>query len=288
MIKYFSFICFYVCLFSVVFAQEQEPNSLEDLHSLIKSSEGEDLIQPFIKLSQYYGEIKTENLDSMSYYASKALELSKKANNREDVVDALYELSRASNYSGKYDASIKFSRQSLKIAKEINYANGLWKGHRGLARVLIDTKEYSEGLFHFNKAYEIAKEENLPKNILFDTAVDLSTEYSVLEYLDPASKILTEITPYIDNPSVSAESIGIFYTNLAYINTSNKDYTAAINYYELAIKYYKEANNESFLLAPLNNLADIYFTTKQYTKSIESYKEALKRIHLREDSRGFS
>jgi len=60
----------------------------------------------------------------------------------------------------------------------------------------------------------------------------------------------------------------------------------AIRYYELAIKYYKEANNEAFLLAPLNNLADIYYTINQYEKSIETYKEAYKLVHLRDDAVG--
>jgi len=55
MIKYLSFICLYFCLFSSVFAQKQETKTLEELHSLIKNTEEENLIQPYIRLSQYYG-----------------------------------------------------------------------------------------------------------------------------------------------------------------------------------------------------------------------------------------
>jgi len=237
MIKYLSFICFYLCLFSTVFAQEQENKTLKDLHVLIKNSEEENLIQPFLKLSDYYGELRTENLDSMKYYASKALKLSEKANNREYQVDALNELSRANSYMEEYDTSIELSKKSLKIAQEINYALGLWKVHTRLGRVLFDNEDYTEGLYHFNQAYEIAKEKKLSVDKIFDTGVDLSTEYSILEYLDPASKVLNEITPYIKDPSISAESIGIFYTNLAYINTSNKNYEDAIRYTLLRASY---------------------------------------------------
>jgi len=235
MIKYLSFIYCYFCLLSTVFAQEKEKDSLEQLHFLIKTSEEKNQIKPLIKLSQYYGEIQTENLDSMKYYATKALKLSKKNNDSEHQVDALYELSRGSNFSGKYEASTQFSKDALAIAKETNYPLGLWKGHRGLARVFLETEKYTEGLYHFNEAYEIAKTKKLPKSLLFDTGVDLSTQYCVLEYLDPASKVLTEITPYVDDSNVSAESLGIFYTNLAFINSSNENYSDAISYYELSI-----------------------------------------------------
>jgi len=81
----------------------------------------------------------------------------------------------------------------------------LWKGHSRLGRALFDSKKYTEGLYHFDLGYEIAKKEKLPVYIIFDTGVDLSTEYSILEYLDPASKVLKEITQYIEDPSVSAE-----------------------------------------------------------------------------------
>jgi len=68
---------------------------------------------------------------------------------------------------------------------------------------------------------------------------------------------------------------GIFYTNLGLINDINDNVEQAITYYEKSIDLFKQDDNETFQLAPMQNIANIYTKNHQYQKAIDIYSQML-------------
>lgn len=255
---------------------EKKHTELDSLHQRIKQADTTEKIDLFLELSLYYSKIDTENLDSIRYYGNQVLALSKKYEDIEEKkVEAYISLCYAEIYDGDFEKAIPYAQEALSVSERLDYGDGLLLSNKAMGRLLIDQGNFIEGLYHYNKAYEIAKSYQVANSTIIDLAIDLSTEYLLLEYTEEASNLLIDATKLLDDPSVSLESKGIFYTNLAAIHQDNKNYTKAIEYYNLSIDYYKQDGNLAFQLAPMANMANAYMDIQEYTKAINAYKQML-------------
>ncbi|WP_299762538.1 tetratricopeptide repeat protein [uncultured Dokdonia sp.] len=267
-----------IFFYGYTYGQVSEKNNteLDSLHRLIKQVDTKEKIDPFLELSLYYSKIDTENLDSIRYYANQALVLSKQYEDTEEKkVEAYISLCYADIYAGNFEKATPYAQEALALSKKLDYGDGLLFSNKALGRLLIDQENYTEGLYYYNKAYEVANKYGASKDKIIDVAIDLSTEYLLLEYTQEASNLLVDATKLLDDPSVSLESKGIFYTNLAFINQDNKNYEKAIEYYNLSIDYYKQDNNLTFQMAPMSNMANIYQDIQEYRKAIDIHEQTL-------------
>jgi len=269
---------FVIGLYNHSYGQDtiQKSSTLDSLHILLEQANNNDKIDHLLTLSDYYGLLRTENLDSMRYYANQALELSSISDIKtEQSIEALYNLALADYYSQNYDDALFYLQKVISDAEIINYGEGLRKGNIAKAEVHIDQENYLEGLYYYNRAYEIAKQNKIPINVIFDTGVDLSTEYLILEFSDETSKILADITKLLNEPTVSLESKGIYYLNMATIHEMNDNYDTAIDFFRKSIEIHRKDNNKRFQIAPFMNIGNIQTKTEKYEEAINTFTEAL-------------
>ncbi len=122
----------------------------------------------------------------------------KKAEKIQLKIDAKSDLSNTYNsiatvhaLKKKFDLALIFYKKSLKFSQESNSAYGIALGNQNIGNVLLDQKKYKESLPHFQKAYEIQKENNNKAHLL-ETLTSLSFLHMELGELNK-SKFFLEI-----------------------------------------------------------------------------------------------
>jgi len=157
---------------------EINKKKLDSLHQLIKQTDSQEKINTFLELGDYYGKIDTEDLDSMRYYANKALALTKLYENTEkEIVEANSILSDAEKYAKDYKKAMVYAQKGLALSEDLDYGHGLSISNKAIGYILIDQENFTEGLYYFNKAYELAKKYNEPTNKIIDIAIERNFLY---------------------------------------------------------------------------------------------------------------
>lgn len=308
---FFFIISIYVPASLYGFAQTpKQQNKLDSLHSVLHQVKSKALkTELLLELCDYFKNSKSYNLDSLSYYANKALDFTKNNTNlNKQNVKALNYLSYHAYKTEKFNEAKAYNAQVKSISEKLNYGMGLRQA--SLRSGFISEKENSPSLaiFYFENAYSIAKDYKLPKNIIFKTALELSSAYLRNEFpKEDIANILFEIADTVEGPEIlntplesssaylrnefpkediastlyknrgfvqdlgiDIEDQALFYFNLgSFYNRYNNEQEKAVEYYNKSIILFRTHHASGKLHEPLIKLSESYQKLGQHKKAIE-------------------
>lgn len=293
------------------FSQKNElRKEIDSLTSLISESSDLEKIQIYGQLFYSY---RGYNLDSAEYFSKKSLDLALKSGNNTKIGYAFLHQGIMQFDRTKHEQSLESLKKSLAIGLDIKDSILISKSYRAIASTYSNLGNFNLSIqyifkalpifeklkvdfevgntytelasnLHRSKKYDEAKKYNLKalqifieQNNKIRQAVsynNISNNLNGLKQFKESiinSKKADSLFAALGYKRFTAYSTG----NMAIANDSLKNYKLANQLYLKSIQIHKK-NNEYYELAFLQNaLANLYLKNKQFSKALETAKEAL-------------
>ena len=223
---------------------------------------------------------KSTNSKQMIYYATKALELSRKIQYTIEEGHAELNLGNAAIILGNYKQALQrfasaesiFKNEMPTAKNSLEIKKGMAKAYGSIGIVFAEQSNYSKGLLYHLKAAKIYEEINDLKkcaqvyNNIGVAYKSQSSDFKALEYFLKAEKIQVKVNDL---------NIGITLTNIANCYLKQINTQKAFEYYTKA-KVSIDRNQDSRALAEwYNNMGLFYVETKNISKAIENWNAAI-------------
>lgn len=231
------------------------------------------------KLKQYeiiFQHLAQNNVDSIEYFASKALEDFKKNNFIVGVSDINIRLAVYYSHTGKIKLAEAQARAGLDAARSINYLSAIGNAYNVLGVINAKKENYTEANELVFKALNIFQNEaNVDTNKIISTYIKLGLINSSLNLFDNARM-------YFDKGIVLANKIGSsynlshLYTNISVLFGKANILDSAEYYTNKSLEINKTSNDQYSMLLNYNNLGNIEMQRGNSKKGIEYYNSALK------------
>jgi len=292
----------FVLLVSFLIPQEKEINNYK---KITRESKSDSLVvNAYTKIMRSLG---PNEIDSVMFYAEKALEYSKKNNywlgeltvnhNISNLLSSHGELTDAIGFSeraikiaqqhkalkelarsyglmtviygrkGEFVKSTSYVYKSLRIYEKLNDLRGLATSYIKLSAIAIQTKDYKSTLLHANKADSLNR-------IIKDTEIEIDISnnkaigYAEQGRLDEALKMFTRIYEITSkDKSKDISQKALALMNIGLVYKEKKEYDKAISFYRRSFKESLEMNFPEGILKNLQNISQAYYLKKDYAAS---------------------
>lgn len=219
----------------------------------------------------------TEKVDSLQSFIEQ--------NKGKEKVDALLELSEAL-FASDFNQSLSYSREALKISKEIDYDLGIAIAHNNIGYSLTDLGNYKEALENYVTSIELFKllgEENREAIAYNDIGYIFQSLGIIDKAIENYIKSLKLLEKLDDKPSVGAclNNIGLLYHDQG-------NFEKALQYYEQGLKVKEELGDDKSIAVSLNNLGSLYFSKGKYFEAKEYFFKALAKRKKENDKPGIA
>lgn len=231
---------------------------------------------------------KTQNPDSLKYFAEKALAISKKNNFKEEEGSAYLNLGNHSIISGNYPKALEYFR----LAKNIFEASTEKEASVKLARiygsigiVFSEQSNYPKSLEYYQKAqklYEKAQDSSMLARLYNNAGIvhkAQKDESKALTYFMKAKEIQEKIAD---------KTIGITTTNIGNIYLHQKNYAKAFNFYQEAEKFFKTNPNARGQGELYNNLGLYHSQIGKGNLAVGNWEKAIEVFQSIQDKFGIS
>lgn len=215
-------------------------------------------------MAQFY--YKSKEFQLAIDYKKKEVELWRETNKRPELATALQSLG---TYQRKayfltdailsYDEAEELFSDLENFEKQVDCLNRI-------GVIYKDLENYAEALPYYHKAFEVAKDHNLPARMssaCINIGVVLKKQENydeALEYYYSAEEISLEIEDY--------HSLANVYNNIGNVLRIQKRHKDALRYYRLAVTNRKKSGNLSQLGYTYNNMGLVY-------KNLGNWKQAI-------------
>ncbi|WP_299134199.1 tetratricopeptide repeat-containing sensor histidine kinase [uncultured Tenacibaculum sp.] len=176
----------------------------------------------------------------------------------------------------------KINKEALKVAQEKNHTYAIGDTHWNYATYYIRLEVYEKAYFHFNKAYQafIKKKYKIEAaKILWGMAriKGRYRDYTGSEVLNiKAIELFKELKNY--------KFLYITYDHLGQLQKDIKEYDKALEYYKTSLTFLNKLKPEKRkFLGNLNNIANIYFLKKKFSKALTYYNIELNKDQKTKD-----
>jgi len=174
-----------------------------------------------------------------------------------------------------YDSlkSFELSRESVELARSINYHSGLAHGLKSLGFSYIRIAKNNEALPLLQEALALFESLNDLKGqaVAYEYLAIIQRNWgnfgTALELLFKALE-LSEQTEFVENAGTEYYHIGVTYKYLG-------NFEKALDWLYKSLSVYREINNRLFQSYPINVIGSIYFENGDYTQALEYYQEGL-------------
>lgn len=222
-------------------------------------------------LSYHYQSVNSEKgIDA----SNEAITIAQALNYQEQLARAY--LNKAYNYinSGKDSLALKLFYKSLDIAVSKHHSEGSAKAFGGIARIHQNWSEYDKAIEFYKKAnhiFELKKDYLSMAKML--NGIGICYMYSsnypkALDYLIQTSHLYEQANQYNTLGYAAAlNNIGLIYARM------EVKLKLSLEYYQKALKIYKQNNNKIGIANTLGNMANTYDNLNNPQKAIELQKE---------------
>lgn len=243
-------------------------------------------------------------------HAYKALEIFESIGAKDEKVKALNMISIAYYYSSVYDKAIQYLFESLTLCNDIGDSYMLTCILSNIGEIYRESKRFNESLEYNNQAYDICEEKNLDENIGYilknmgKVYFDMGKFDDAMEYLTKSYNNAVEHKDFIEMGQVESQ-MGNVYVKLEDYEKAKSCYKEslkrfknikgglyevdaligmgrislkeklddAMTYFNEAIKYCSEINNDRKLSYIYSILADYYEESGEYKQALEYQKK---------------
>lgn len=262
---------------SIIALQQTERNSIID-SSLIYLKQAQILIdkhknipdtlkiENIFRKGYYY--LQTNKLDSAAYYFHRSIDLIAITSKRKRNLVYFGNTWETDQKRGDYKNGIIAANKFIKIAKNSNHYNGLFRAYNFMENAYLSLNDYDKAL----KYNELASSNTLKNNDIDNYVITGNSKAKILHgYLkkkEEAYKLLDSLATI--NCGINAKQQ--LYRDLGILNFNDKNYKASIRHYKKAIdlsKKKKYLHNVEYqyayhLLESYNNIAEAYLYSKNY------------------------
>ena len=243
---------------------------IDSLFSQLKKVDDTTRIDLFNELSRIYWQ---RSFDSSLLFASHALSLSEKTNDKYRIANCLNMTGNAYYLLSNYSKSLDYYQKALTMREELGDSNDIAKTLNNIGAVHLNIHNPVEALNYFEKALKIYT--GLGKDEIFFILMNnigglyiAQKEYEkALEYIQKAYEIAKEIK--------DEKSIIIALNNLGEISSSIEQYDQALEYFVKARKISEDQKDYNSLATILLNIGTTYLKKGQSEQSLPFFKESL-------------
>ncbi len=266
-----------ICLPSLVFAQNNELDSLENLlkQHFAKDTLRINLLNAIAEKALYSDPEKTllyalkadslagildydkgkakssfligtyyflvSDIAVASKYAQNAIQLNEESGDKQELANCYILNGNIYSIKGDYQKSLEYIQKSLKICEEINYKAGMLKCYNNIGVTYSFQGNYPKSLESFQQSLKLSVELN------------------------------------------DKRGMQKCYNNIGTIYTKQRDYSKSMEYLEKGLKLSEELNDKQGIAYCLGNIAANYSDQKDYPRALENFQKALKLSEEIED-----
>lgn len=163
--------------------------------------------------------------------------------------------------------------QAMEIYKNNNDIFGLINTYMKLGNIFVKTYEYNEALLVYQKISELAKEYGY-LNMYHIVMNNLGITHSYLNNYQLAESYQKKYLKYVVSQNESSRTAGA-YGNLALLFQKQEKWSAALLYFNKALKISRETGFKHYQSAYQLCCAEIYYDQHKYSKALKSAGSAL-------------
>lgn len=307
----FLFLFIFCSFLSVSIAQKPDP--VDSLNQILrKLPEDTTKLRPLIKLAQIYATQK-DTLNLLKC-AQQILRLADKFQVKESKIEALHYTGLYYYYTNKHSQSLSFFQQALDLSRTIQHKKGIirglfWVGDTNMAitnqvqalkawfeyieileedttqriniartynfigKVFEQQQEYDKSLQFYQKGLSFA-EKSRNQNIISFCFNNIGNFYSLKGEQDKALEYQLKALE-IRKKGESAVNIAFSYNDIACVYNAKGDSLEARKYFLMAYDTFLVHNFAFGIIHIGNNLANSFFTTREYQKALIYAKKSL-------------
>lgn len=243
----------------IIFSQ----NNKKDFKTIDLKNEGE-IGQLLIKAGS------KQDLDSIIFYASKALELSIVKEDLGLQAHAYYRLGTAYIYKEDLVLSEKNIQKCLEIAKKNNLKNFLRESYRMLGIIAGEKDDYNTCIKYFEESLKYATD---PQDVM-SLKINIAVIYINTNKNDLAYGILREVIDFYKNykdKNLNKDFLAIAYVNMSAIAPTFKERYDSVN---KAIELSTDSKDYDIQIAMMLKKGELLNSDMQYKKAITYLRKA--------------
>ncbi len=213
------------------------------------------------------------NLDSSLLLNQQALKYRTQLKDTLGMAKSLNKIAGTYYEMGVHDKSLNAHFKSLKYFKQQNATQYFGQVYTNIGNIYDRINNPEKGLKYHTLSVNAAKKHN---NLQAEAIAQLNKANSLraLKRTEESKKEYFDVLPLLEELQMVEHKAGV-YQGLGVIERDAKNLNGAIEYYELALKYYRDANTKGGISLVLVNLGNCYTDKKDYVKAEKMLKEGL-------------
>ena len=213
------------------------------------------------------------DLDSSLLLNQKALKYRTQLKDTMGMAKSLNKIANTYYEMGVFDKSLKANLTSLDYFKQLNAPQYLCQVYTNIGNIYDRTNKVEKGLEYHTLAIKEAKQyNNQPAEAV--ARINRANDLRALERPEDARQEYLDVLPLLDTLQMTEHKAGV-YQGLGVIEKEADNIDQAIEYYELSLKLYRDANTKSGISLILVNLGNCYVDQKEFEKAEPLLKEGL-------------
>lgn len=245
---------------SITFSQIQKIDSLK---KVVKTLKGEEKVNVLNDIAHAYTH---SNSDSSKHYVKQALILAKGLKYKTGEADSYNKLSVLSLMESKFEESIKYSLDALKILESKNDFSKSAESYINLANAYLNLNNFSFAIDNYKKAVNlyIKNKDSLSLATVYN---NIAVCYDNQEILDTAFQYYQKAYPYFLMLN-RKDCIGLWFMNVGDLFRKQNKTQEALSYQLKAEPMLIEGDDKLTLMVLYSGLPYTYIQLKQYDKAL--------------------
>ncbi|RXP44782.1 hypothetical protein EC396_16605 [Lutibacter sp. HS1-25] len=263
----------------IINIQAQKKVDLDSLFNVLKTNISEkQKVDTYIQIVRQVR--KTDSLQAITNI-NKALNIAKKINYKEGIIEAKFEEAFFTNLYGNPELALNLYKELIKNATKIGHKKIIGKSYFQIGLIYKTKSDYSNSIKNNIKSAEAFEE-------IKDTA-SFIVVYSYIAglslYQDNYAFALKYYLKLLDisKKKNDLEGIALCYNNIGIIHKQNNEFDDAINNYKKSLIIYEKLNDSARISDCLNNIGSINEVKGNYSEAMINLKKSLGiRIKLKD------
>lgn len=297
-------------LFLLLFLSFSSFSQVEELKKKYPKQKGKERVLTLLDICYYQA---SSDISESIRYGKMAEKEAKKLNDSALIASVWNDLSFPYFYRGDLDSSLLLNKQALKYRTELKDTLGMAKSLNKIANTYYEMGVHDKSLQAHFKSLKYFKQQNADqffcqvytnvgniydrinnpeKGLKYHTLaiteaqkfknpqaeaiarINKANSLAKLKRTEEAKQEYKDVLPMLEELHMTEHKAGV-YQGLGVIERGANNLNGAIEYYELSLKFYREADTKGGISLVAVNLGNCYTDKKEYEKAEKLLKEGL-------------
>jgi serine phosphatase RsbU (regulator of sigma subunit) len=211
-------------------------------------------------------------------YLIKAYDISIKTNNLRIQSDITNQIGYNYYFLSDFNHSVEFFLKTLAICEKQGNKSGISGCHNNIGSIYLELEDTVNALHHHLLALKMRKENSRNDE---SSKNEIAMSYGNVGKTYFTMRNYSKAMEYYNLCLDISREVGnkkreaLMLNNIGSIFAEQKQYDEALPYYTNAFSLYKEIDSQENIALCLNNIAEIYYRKRDFLKSIDNYKASL-------------